>query len=73
MDLSGPDPSFSDSSISDDMTGSSDNKANDVTANVFASSRKRSALGLVCVKVAGVVMESIMFQVQRRKRLVGIQ
>ena len=32
------------------MTGSSDNEANDVTVKVFASSRKRSARGLACVK-----------------------
>ena len=50
MDLSVPDPTFSDSNISDDMTGSNDNEANDVTVRVFGSSRKRSARGLACIK-----------------------
>ena len=48
--LSEPDTSFSDSSISDDITGSSDNEANDETVNIFGNGRKRSARDPACVK-----------------------
>ena len=52
MDLSEPDPTFSDSNINDDMTGSSNNEANDVTVKVFASSRKDLHVVLLVLKVA---------------------
>ena len=50
MDLSEPGPRFSDFSIGNDVTASSEMKLTDVTVNVFASNGKRSVHGFACVK-----------------------